>query len=245
MFQRFLLAAMLCSLFVACDPNAGKIDSASVTFDGNKKLIVVAQYTPNAQSNGIGAWADVTVGTAATIEMTGPLHMHCDGAFQAPPKDGSYPAGGNRPGLILDAFAAPAGQYTVVVAIPSKNAVLKTTFRAGSSYQDAITGVWDLPRGCVPVADTRLQLDDLTYRHVYAVEIWIGRMDATSLKAQLAPLAARADQAVMAGDKPAATAALTSIRDAVAPQTGPGFYSEILRDATASLALLAQPVPAI
>jgi hypothetical protein len=44
-------------LLVACDPNAGKIDQASVTFDGNKQLILVAQYTPNAQSDGIGAYA--------------------------------------------------------------------------------------------------------------------------------------------------------------------------------------------
>ncbi len=176
--------------------------------------------------------------------MTGPLHMHCDGAFQAPPKDGSYLAGGNRPGLILDAFAAPAGQYTVVVSIPSENAQLKTTFRAGSSYKDPITGVWDLPGGCVPVADTRQQLDDLTYVHVYAVELWGGRMDASSLKTQLTPLGAKADQAVVAADKPAAIEALTSIRDAVRTQTGPGVYSEILRDANASLALLAQPVPA-
>src|SRR5260370_26132897 len=83
MFRRFFLAASLCSLLVACDPNAGKIDQASVTFDGSKQLILVARYTANAQSNGIGAFADVPVGTTGTLEMTGPLHMHCDGTFQA------------------------------------------------------------------------------------------------------------------------------------------------------------------
>src|SRR5260370_40641920 len=114
--------------------------------------------------------------------MRAPPHIRVNGPFKAPPKDGSYLAGGNRPGLILDAFAAPAGQYTVVVSIPSENAQLKTTFRAGSSYKDPITGVWDLPGGCVPGADTRQHLDDLTYVPVYAVEVWVGRMDASSLK---------------------------------------------------------------
>jgi hypothetical protein len=249
MFRRLLLAASLCSLLVACDPNAGKIDPASVTFDGNKQLIVYAHYTPNAQSNGIGAFADVPVGTTGTLEMTGPLHMHCDGTFQAQTGGGMPDFTGNRPGLDLgdgargSSFAAPAGDYTVVVSIPSKTVQVDKTFSAGISSIDPITGVWDLPMGCVQVAATRQQLEDLTARHVQAVETWVVRADASPLKGKLLPLAIEAYAALRAGDKPTAIQTLTAIRDTVQPSMTQGPWYDIYRDSRVALALLTQPVP--
>jgi hypothetical protein len=249
MFRRFLLVASLCSLLVACDPNAGKINQASVTFDGNKQLILVAQYTPNALSDGIGAYADVPVGTAGMLEMTGPMHMHCDGTFQT--RSPAMPDfTGNRPGLDLGdggdgiSFAAPPGEYTVVVSIPSKTVQVEKTFSAGVSYDDPITGVWDLPMGCVQVAETRQQLEDLTARHVWAVEIWVNRADASPLKEKLLPLATKAWVALQAGDKPTAIQALTAIRDTVQPSFAQGPSYDIYRDSRVALALLTQAVPA-
>ena len=250
MFRRFFLAASLCSLLVACDPNAGKIDQASVTFDGNKQLILVAQYTPNAQSDGIGAYADVPVGTTGTLEMTGPMHMHCDGTFQAQDAGGMPDFTGNRPGLDLGggargiSFTAPLGEYTVVVSVPSKTVQVEKTFSAGVSYDDPITGVWDLPMGCVQVADTRQQLEDLTARHLQAVEIWVDRADASPLKEKLLPLATEAYAALLAGDKPTAIQTLTAIRDTVQPSIAQGPWYDIYRDSRVALALLTQPVPA-
>lgn len=250
MFRRFLLAASLCSLLVACDPNAGKIDQASVTFDGNKQLILVAHYTLNAQSNGISAFADVAVGTGGTLEMTGPMHMHCDGTFQAQTAGGMPDFTGNRPGLDVgdgargSSFAAPQGEYTVIVSIPSKNVQVKKTFSAGTSYIDPITGVWDLPMGCVQVADTRQQLDDLTTRRVDAVKIWVDRAVASPLKGMLLPLATNAYASLLAGDKPSAIQAMTALRDTVEPWIAQNPWYDIYRDSRVALALLTQPVPA-
>jgi hypothetical protein len=243
MFKRALVAAACCSL-VACDPNAGNTDSASVTFDGNKTLILVADFTPNAQSIGIAAFADVDVGTVAALEMTGPLHMRCDGAFQPAPTDSSYLVGGNRPDFVLDSFAAPAGQYTVIASIPSHNVQVKKTFRAGVSYIDPLTNVWDLPIACVQVADTRRQLTDLTHQRVQAVTYWVGRMDNSPMKAQLLSLAATASASVLTGDQPGAIDALLTIRDTVQPLTSQGPYYSIFRDAKDAIALMEQPVPA-
>jgi hypothetical protein len=250
MFRRFFVAASLCSLLVACDPNAGKIDQASVAFDGNKQLILVAQYTANAQSNGIGAFADVPVGTPGTLEMTGPMHMHCDGTFQAQAAGGMPDFTGNRPGLDLGngargiSFAAPQGEYTVVVSIPSKTVHVKKTFSAGTSYIDPITNVWDLPMGCTQVADTRQQLEDLTARRVQAVEISVDRADASPLKGKLLPLVTKAYASLLAGDKPTAIQTMTAIRDTLQPSIAQGPWYGVCRDTMVALALLTQPVPA-
>lgn len=242
--------ASLSSLLVACDPNAGKIDQASVTFDGNKHLILAAQYIPTAQSNSIGAYADVPIGTIGTLEMTGPMHMRCDGTFQAQALGGMPDFTGNRPGLDLGngargiSFAAPSGEYTVAVSIPSKNVQVKKTFSAGTSYIDPITNVWDLPMGCVQVADTRQQLEDLTTRRVHAVDISVGRAGASSLKDRVLPLASKASASLLTGDKPTAIQAMTAVRDAVEPYIAQNPWYEIYRDARVALALLRQPVPA-
>ena len=250
MFRGFFLVSALSFLLVACDPNAGKIDQASVTFDGNKQLILAAQYIPNAQSNSIGAYADVPIGTVGTLEMTGPMHMRCDGTFQAQALGGMPDFTGNRPGLNLGngargiSFAAPSGAYTVVVSIPPKNVQVKKTFTAGSSYIDPITNVWNLPVDCVQVADTRRQLDDLTAARVNAVKMLVDRADVSSLKEKLLPLAAKADASLLAGDKPTAIQAMTAIRDTVQPYVARNPWYEIYSDARVALALLTQPIPA-
>lgn len=250
MFRRFFLAASLCSLLVACGPNAGKIDQASVTFEGNKQLILVAQYTPNAESNGIGAFADVPVGTTGTLEMTGPMHMHCDGTFQAQTAGGMPDFTGNRPGLDLGngargiSFAAPPGEYTVLVSIPSKTVQVKKTFSAGTSYIDPITNVWDLPMGCVQVADTRQQLEDLSTERLQAIEISVDRADASPLKVEVLPLATRAYASLLADDKATAIQTMTAIRDTVQPWIAQNPWYDIYRDSRVALALLTQPVPA-
>jgi len=242
-FKRALVAAACCSL-IACDPNAGNTDSVSVTFDGNKTLILAANFTPNAQSIGIAAFADVDVGTVAALEMTGPLHMHCDGTFQPAPTDSSYLVGGNRPDFVLGSFAAPAGQYTVIASIPSQNVQVKKTFRAGVSYIDAVTNVWDLPIACVQVADTRQQLTDFTRQRVDAVTYWVGRLDNSPMKVQLLSSVARASASLLTGDQPRAIDALLTIRDTVQPLASRGPYDSIFRDAKDAIALLEQPAPA-
>ena len=250
MCRRFFLAASLCSLLVACDPNAGKIDQASVTFDDRKQLILAAQYTPNAQSNSIGAFADVPVGTTATLEMTGPMHVHCDGTFQAQTGGGMPDFTGNRPGLDLGngargvSFAAPQGEYTVVASIPSKAVKVNKTFSAGISYIDPITNVWDLPMGCLQVADTRRQLEDLTMSRVKAVEVSVVRADPSPLKGKLLPLATKAYGSLLAGDKATAIQTMTAIRDTVQPSIAQNPWYEIYLDSRVALALLEQPVPA-
>jgi hypothetical protein len=213
-----LLTAIAYLAIAACnnslDVNPGR---DSTTFDGNKQLVLVADFSPNAQAIGIPV------------------------AFDNP---------GNRPvldvgeGHVGAQFHAPAGQYNVVVSIPSKGVRLARSFRAGISYADPITGVWDLPKNCVPVADTQQQLSDLTAQHVHAVAVWVGRTDASALKTQLIALASKAHDAVIAGDKPTAIQAMTTIRETVQPMTSQNPWYAIFRDCNVSLALLTQPKPA-
>jgi hypothetical protein len=121
---------------------------------------------------------------------------------------------------------------------------VKKTFKAGTSYIDPITGVWDLSTGCVQVADTRQQLEDLTTRRVLAVKIWVDRADASPLKVKLLPLATKAYASLLAGDKTTAIQSMTAIRDTVQPSIAQNPWYDIYRDCRAALALLAQPVPA-
>ena len=248
MISRALQVAVLCLLIAACDNPADSYPGqVTTTFDGGKELVVVAGYSLNTQSTGIQAWADVSVGTPGIIEMTGPMHMHCDGTFQAVPPQFNDP--GNRPALDVGEgsqgaqFHSPAGSYTVTVAIASKKAEVKKSFKAGVSSLDWPAGVYDLPSGCVPVADTLQQLHDLTVAHVKAVGYWVSRMDASPLKSVLQPLADQANEAETGGDASTALDALRRIRAAVSPETGKTFEYRTYCEANESIALLTQPAP--
>jgi hypothetical protein len=247
--RRAVQAALVCVLIAACDnPVDAYPGQVTTSFDNGKRLVVVAGYSLNAQAIGIQAWADVSAGTPGTIEMTGPLHMRCDGSFQLVPAEFDNP--GNRPtldvgeGHIGAQLHAPSGNYTAVAAIPSKKVKLKKTFTAGTSAIDPLTGVWDLPGGCVPVADTRQQLLGLTTKNVNAIAYWVGRMDASPLQSNLLKLAARANDAVVAGDTPTALDALVRIRSSVSAISSNTYEYRTYCESNASIALLSQAVPA-
>jgi hypothetical protein len=237
------MAVAIC--MAACETGPAPVHQVTTTFDGNKQLILAAGYTPNAQSNGIGAWADVPVGTQALLEVTGPLHFRCQGQFRAPD-----PTTMDRPDLpFLDVggggaalFAAPVGHYNAVLTIPSFQATIQESFNAGVSYADAITGVYDLNLGCVPVADSVQQLQVLVAQHVMAVRTWVTRADPP-IRIQLLPLADEATQAVRNEQTATALKALTQIKDIVLPMSAQGPYYSILRDALSSIALLTQTIP--
>ena len=244
------LWAVVCIAIAACDnPVDSYPGQVTQSFDGGKELVVVAGYSRNAMSTGIQAWADVSVGTAGTIEITGPLHVHCDGTFQPVPPEFDNP--GHRPtldvgeGHIGAQFHSPSGAYAATVAIPSRKVSLKKSFTAGESEIDPLTGVWDLPSGCVPVADTRRQLQDLTAKHVKAIAYWVGRMDSSPLKSNLMDLAARANDAVLAGDSSTALEALVRIRSSVSATSGTTGEYRTYCESNASIALLTQPAPAV
>jgi len=216
------------------------------TFDGNKQLVLAATYTPNAQSNGVSAWADVAVGTPAILEITGPFHIHCVAHFRA-----SDPNVMGHEGLaVLDVgdgggalFAGPAGGYTATLTIPSVPVTIQKSFSAGSSYGDGQTGVYNLNIGCVPVADTMLQLQTLLPQHVMAVQFRIDHLDPSTTKFQLEGLAEQATAAIKAGDVAATLDAMIQIRDIAQPLAVQGLYYAVLRDALVSIALLTQPPP--
>jgi hypothetical protein len=244
---RTALAAIAALGIVACDSSMqaypGQI---SKTFDGNKKLVLAAAYSVNAMSIGIDTWADVPVGTPAVVEVSGPLHIHCQGQFRAPDKSVQGPG---LPRLDLGdgggaLFTAPSGHYTVVVTIPSVQATIQKGFDAGYSAPDPLTGAYNLNLGCVPVADTIQQLNDLLPQRAMAVRTWVTRMDDGANRAELMPLASEAVQAVQSGDTATALKLMTQIKDIVKPLATQNPYYDILRDALASIALLTQAPPA-
>src|SRR5713101_5182596 len=227
-----VLPAVLALALAACESGPPQV---TTTFDRNKQLILAAGYTPTAQSNGIGAWADVPVGTPAVLEVTGPLHFRCQGQFRAPDRSTM-----DRPDLpFLDVGDGGAA----VLTTPSFQATIQEGFDAGVSYVDAITGVYDLNIGCVPVADTSEQMQALLQRHVTAVKTWTLRVPDPTTRGQLVMLADQAARAVQDEDSAAAVTALIQIRDVVQPLSVRNPYYEILRDSLASIALLTQPTP--
>jgi hypothetical protein len=238
-----VIALSACSLSGSAYP--GQI---TTTFDGNKKLVLVADYGANAAAIGILAWADVDDGTAGILEVTGPLHMRCEGLFR--PHDPKYQDPDNLPHLDVGDggsganFHAPRGHYTAVVTLPSKKASIQKSFDAGYSSSNAITGTYDLPLSCVPIADSGQQQSTLLSEHVLAVQIWVTRMAASPTRAQLLPLASEAARAVESGDRATALHAMAQITDIVRPLASQNPYYNILRDALASIALLNQPAPA-
>jgi len=241
-----VLPAVIALALAACDGGPPPIHQVSTTFDGNKQLILAAGYTPNAQSNGIAAWADVPVGTAAVLEVTGPLHFRCKGQFRAPD-----PTTMDRPDLpFLDVgdggaalFAAPAGHYTAILTIPSFQAMIEEGFDAGSSSDDGPTRVYDLNIGCVPVADTSEQMQAQLPLHVTAIRTWTLRVPDLTTRSQLLMLADQAARAVQDGNYAAALTAVNQIRDLVQPLSAQNPYYAILRDSLALIALLTQPTP--
>jgi hypothetical protein len=245
-FRAWPIALVLA--LAACETSGSATSGqVSTTFDGNKKLVLAAGYTANAQSNGISVWADVPAGTLGMVETTGPLHMRCEGKFVAQNDNQANPD--NLPVLDLGggagiAFAAPIGHYVAVATLPSMGARIQKSFEAGSSYADPITGVYDLSLGCVPVADSVQQLDVLRQQHSMAVQAWITRITDKANNAQLQPLADREVQAVQSGDTAAALKLMTQIKGIVEPLATQNPYYDIFRDALASIALLTQAPPA-
>lgn len=248
MIFRGVVAAVAALAIVACNSQPSSYPGQVVkTFDGNKQLILVAGYSVKAMAVGIRAWAEVDAGAPGTLELTGPWHLLCSGKFVTPPAGNVYPE--TLPALDIGegwetapGFHAPPGHYTAVVTIPSKNATISKSFDAGRSATNAFTATYDPPGSCVVVADTRQQLDDLTSQHVQAVEIWVGRMDASPLRTQLTPLAAKAYADVTVGDRASALDAMTHIKDLADPVKDQDY--DLYRDVSLSLALLTQPVPA-
>jgi hypothetical protein len=231
----------------AClEVGSGPNNEVSKTFDGNKQLVLAAGYTPNAQSNGVGAWADVPVGTPAILEITGPLHIYCAAHFRAP--DPNMMGRDNL--AVLDVgdgggalFASPAGGYTAILTIPSVPVSIQRSFSAGTSYPDTRTGVYDLNIGCVPVADTMQELQTLLQQHARAVQIWVNQMDPSTARFRLEALAESATQAVRARNTASALNAMSQIRDIAQPLGAQYPYYDILRDTLASIALLTRQPP--
>jgi hypothetical protein len=244
--RRIFLAAAMCASLGGCGPAAA--DQVSTAFDGNKQLVIAVGFSPNTQSLYVFAWADEPAGTNATIEVNGPLHVHCDGTFLA------YPPG-DRPETrpILDVgegitglqFHVPAGSYSVTVAIPSAGVQLKRAFGAGRGAPDYPTNAYDMPLGCVPIADTRQQLVDYISLYVHAADFRVVHIENPWITPRLLQQAAAADAALSAGDTVTVLQAMTIIRDTLQRVLmGPANIYSAYLFALDSVALLTQAVPA-
>jgi len=219
----------------------------STTSDGGKKLILVASYSIKAMAMGFRVWADVDAETPGTVEMTGAWHMRCDGKFVIPPPGNPYPE--SMPSLDIGdgwetapGFHAPPGHYSVKVAIPSKAASLGKSFDAGMSIPDATTNTYEPPGDCVLIADTKAQLEELTRQHVDALDLLVRGLPASPQMTPLIALAERASAALAGGDRSAATDAVETLLNFLAP-TSPEATA-LDREARVALALLTQQEPA-
>jgi hypothetical protein len=243
--RRIFLATAACACLGGCGPAAA--DQVSTTFDGSKLLVVAAGSSPNTLSLYVSAWADEPVGTSATIEVNGPLHVHCDGTFE------DYPPGNDQPRPYLDVgegtsglqIHVPAGSYSVRVSIPSAGVQLKRAFGAGAGAPDYPTNAYGMPLGCVPIADTRQQLVDYISLYVRAADFHVVHMENPWITPRLLQQAAVADAALSAGDTVTVLQAMTIIRDALQRVLmGPADIHFAYVFAVESVALLTQAVPA-
>jgi hypothetical protein len=243
--RRLFLAAATCASVGGCGPAA--TDQVSTTFDGNKQLVVEAGFSGSTRDTYVFAWADEPVGTSATIEVNGPLHVHCDGTFEDPPP------GTDQPRPFLDVgegtlglqYHVPAGSYSVTVSIPSAGVQLKRNFGAAAGAPDYPTNAYDLPLGCVPIADTRQQLVDYISLYVHAADFYVVHIQNPWITPRLLQQAAAADAALSAGDTVTVLQAMTIIRDALQRVLmGPAYIHSAYVFAVESIALLTQAVPA-
>jgi hypothetical protein len=243
--QRIFLATAACASLGGCGPAAA--DQVSTTFDGNKQFVVQAGYEFNTEGTYVFAWADEPNGTKATIEVNGPLHVHCDGTFQAyTPEQAPLDP---RPFLDVGGsngvqFDAPPGSYSATVSIPSAGVQLKRSFQGGGGGPDYDTKAWGLPTGCLPIADTRQQLVDYISLYVHAADFYIGYLPDPGIKSRLQPQAAAAGRALAAGDSATVLQAMTTIRDTLLPVMTISYNYDAYRFAEYSVALLTQAVPA-
>jgi hypothetical protein len=243
--RRVFLAATACASLGGCGPAA--VDEVSTTFDGNKLFVVRAGYGVNTQGTYVFASADEPNGTKATIEVKGPLHVHCDGTFQAY-APGQAPLD-PRPFLDVGGsngvqFHAPPGSYSATVSIPSAGVQLKKSFQGDGGGPDYNTKAWGLPTGCLPIADTRQQLVDYISMYVHAANFYIGYLPDPGIKSRLKPQASAAERALAAGDSATVLQAMTTIRDTLLPVMTITYNYDAYRFAEYSVALLTQPVPA-
>ena len=231
-------------VLVACETDS-RLNST--TFDGNKKLVLFAAYSINARAITIQGFADVPAGTVGELEMAGPLHMRCEGKFQ--PMDPAHTSPDNLPSLDVGdgnggaSIHSPSGSFIAIITIPSQKATLKKSFTAGYSSADPINNTYELPLGCVPVADTIEQLDAMIPNYVSAVQYWVNRIEPSTTRSEVLPLAKGASTDISAGNYTAAFAKLALIRDRVEPLKNQGPYYQIWRDANEAMALLSQPTP--
>jgi hypothetical protein len=244
--RRILLAAAACVSLAGCGP--APADQVSTTFDGNKQLVVEAGYAFNSQNTYVSAWADEPPGTKATIEVNGPLHVHCDGTFQAYPP-GQAPldprpfldVGGGTSGLD---YHAPPGSYSATVSIPSAGVQLKRSFQGDGGGPDYYTKAYRLPTGCLPIADTRQQLVDYISLYVHAADFYIGYLDDPGIKSRLLPRVAAANAALQAADMASVLQEMFIIRDTLQPVMDRTYNYDAYWFAVDSIALLSQAVPA-
>jgi hypothetical protein len=242
--RRIFLAAAACASLGGCGPAAA--DQVSTTFDGNKQLVVAAGYLAGTTGTYVNAWADEPVGTNATIEVNGPLHVHCNGTFE------DYPPGNDQPRPYLDVgegtlglqYHSPRGSYSVTVSIPSAGVQLKRSFFGSGGAPDYPTNAYDMPLGCMPIADTRQQLVDYISLYVHAADFRVVHIENPWITPRLLQQAAAADAALSAGDLVTVLQAMTIIRDALQRVLmGPGVDAAYVF-AVESMALLTQAVPA-
>jgi hypothetical protein len=241
--RRILLAAAACASLAGCGPAP-----VSTTFDGNKQFVVEAGYGFNTQQTYVFAWADEPAGTKATIEVNGPLHVHCEGTFQ--PYTPEQAPADPRPFLDMGEgtagvqFHAPPGSYSATVSIPSAGVQLKRNFQGGGGGPDYYTKAYGMPTGCLPIADTRQQLVDYISLYVHAADFYIGYLPDPVIKSRLQPQAAAAERALAAADSATVLQAMTTIRDTLRPVMMITYNYDAYRFAGYSVALLTQAVPA-
>jgi hypothetical protein len=170
--------------------------------------------------------------------------MRCQGQFRTPDPAVSDPD--NLPYLDVGTtgITPPAGTYTAIAAIPSKGAQITKTFTAGGRDPVVFTAA-ELPSSCVPVADTVHQMQVMLAAYVAALQVWVTKLQDSTVKTQLLTLAAQATVAVANGDHAAALDDLKQIRD-IDQALDPVSYAYstfILRETLDSIALLTQASP--
>ena len=225
-----------------------------VSLGGNKQLALDAGFSALAVAMGAHVWADVPLGTEGTIEITGPIHLHCPGIFMAHPKTAAFdPLPQGIPELFVGisegiSLRGPEGDYAFVATVAGYEPTARRAFRALHMTTDPISGLYAKPDGCLPVADTASEQLALIATNMSGLQRLVGALpDLSPSKAELIAEWARASRAIDAHDYKSAASALRSLITTVEANSTTDQSlvdaAGMRRAATDAVTLLEQPAP--
>lgn len=184
-FRAAVLAAtalMLSGCLPALD--ASWAHTVTTQFQGKHQLALNSYYNDPTQTITLDGYADVANGTVGEVEITGPRHLLCPGAFKAhapvdfftffpSDQESRWRRIANLPQFTPEGggprdITGPKGSYTITIRLPGASAHVSTTVTAPAMYAGSFN-LYSKPHSCYPIADSLPQQRSLLDTYLAAL----------------------------------------------------------------------------